>query len=199
MFSFILQRLMTGFVTLFGVAVIVFMLMRVIPGDAAVMLTGAGAGVVSEARARAGPPQSGSRSALAGPVRRLGGQCRRARPRHFAADRQSGDPGHRPPLSVHPADRRDGDVDRRSSSAFRPACCRRAMRGPGLTGCCRRVSIGRPGRAIVLGRAAADSGTGLAFPLERAAVLGAVLGQPAAKASRNCSGRRWLSACASLR
>lgn len=48
MFGYIIQRLMTGFVTLFGVAVIVFLLLRVIPGDAAVMLTGAGAGVVSE-------------------------------------------------------------------------------------------------------------------------------------------------------
>lgn len=49
MFSYIVQRLMTGFVTLFGVAVIVFLVMRVIPGDAAVMLTGAGSGVVSDA------------------------------------------------------------------------------------------------------------------------------------------------------
>jgi len=48
MFSFILQRLVIGIVTLFGVAVIVFVIMRVIPGDAAVMLSGAGAGVVSE-------------------------------------------------------------------------------------------------------------------------------------------------------
>jgi peptide/nickel transport system permease protein len=48
MFGYIIQRLMTGFVTLFGVAVIVFLLLRVIPGDAAVMLTGAGSSVVSE-------------------------------------------------------------------------------------------------------------------------------------------------------
>ncbi len=48
MFAYITQRLLTGFVTLFGVAAIVFLVMRVIPGDAAVMLTGAGAGVVSE-------------------------------------------------------------------------------------------------------------------------------------------------------
>lgn len=48
MIAYIAQRLMTGFVTLFGVAAIVFLVMRVIPGDAAVMLTGAGAGVVSE-------------------------------------------------------------------------------------------------------------------------------------------------------
>ncbi len=48
MFSFIVQRLMVGIVTLFGVAVMVFLIMRVIPGDAAVMLSGAGAGAVSE-------------------------------------------------------------------------------------------------------------------------------------------------------
>lgn len=48
MIAYIAQRLMSGFVTLFGVAAIVFLVMRVIPGDAAVMLTGAGAGVVSE-------------------------------------------------------------------------------------------------------------------------------------------------------
>src|SRR5689334_21136027 len=48
MVSFIVQRLATGIVTLFGVAVMVFVIMRVIPGDAAVMLSGAGAGVVSE-------------------------------------------------------------------------------------------------------------------------------------------------------
>ena len=48
MFAYITQRLLTGFVTLFGVAAIVFLVMRVIPGDAAVMLTGAGAGVVSK-------------------------------------------------------------------------------------------------------------------------------------------------------
>jgi peptide/nickel transport system permease protein len=48
MFSFVIQRLAIGLVTLFGVAVMVFVIMRVIPGDAAVMLSGAGAGVVSE-------------------------------------------------------------------------------------------------------------------------------------------------------
>jgi peptide/nickel transport system permease protein len=49
MARYLLQRLATGFVTLFGVALIVFLIMRVIPGDAAVMMTGAGSGVVSEA------------------------------------------------------------------------------------------------------------------------------------------------------
>jgi len=48
MLTYIAQRLATGFVTLFGVAAIVFLVLRIIPGDAAVMLTGAGAGVVSE-------------------------------------------------------------------------------------------------------------------------------------------------------
>ncbi len=48
MLAYITQRLMTGFVTLFAVAAIVFLVMRVIPGDAAVMMTGAGAGVVSD-------------------------------------------------------------------------------------------------------------------------------------------------------
>lgn len=48
MLAYTVQRLMTGLVTLFGVSVIVFVLVRVIPGDAAVMMTGAGAGVVSE-------------------------------------------------------------------------------------------------------------------------------------------------------
>ncbi len=47
MFGYILQRLATGFVTLFGVASIVFLIMRVIPGDAAVMMSGAGSGIVS--------------------------------------------------------------------------------------------------------------------------------------------------------
>lgn len=49
MARYVLQRLATGFVTLFGVALFVFLIMRVIPGDAAVMMTGAGSGVVSEA------------------------------------------------------------------------------------------------------------------------------------------------------
>lgn len=50
MIGYIIQRLATGFVTLFGVALIVFLIMRVIPGDAAVMMSGAGGGgVVSEA------------------------------------------------------------------------------------------------------------------------------------------------------
>jgi peptide/nickel transport system permease protein len=48
MFRYLLQRLATGFVTLFGVALIVFLIMRVIPGDAAVMMSGAGSGVVSQ-------------------------------------------------------------------------------------------------------------------------------------------------------
>lgn len=48
MFGYILQRLLAGFVTLFGVVLIVFLIMRVIPGDAAVMLSGAGSGVVTE-------------------------------------------------------------------------------------------------------------------------------------------------------
>lgn len=49
MLAFVALRLITGLVTLTGVALIVFVLMRVLPGDAAVMMTGAGAGVVSEA------------------------------------------------------------------------------------------------------------------------------------------------------
>lgn len=48
MLGYVTQRLITGLVTLFFVSVIVFVLVRVIPGDAAVMLTGAGGGVVSE-------------------------------------------------------------------------------------------------------------------------------------------------------
>src|SRR5262249_12827525 len=48
MFGYLAQRIATGFVTLFGVALIVFLVMRVIPGDAAVMMSGAGGGVVSQ-------------------------------------------------------------------------------------------------------------------------------------------------------
>ncbi|MBI2225763.1 MAG: ABC transporter permease [Betaproteobacteria bacterium] len=48
MLDYVVRRLMLGLVTLFGVAVIVFFVMRVLPGDAAVMLSGAGAGAVSE-------------------------------------------------------------------------------------------------------------------------------------------------------
>jgi peptide/nickel transport system permease protein len=48
MFGYVAHRLLTGCVTLMGVTVLVFLLLRVLPGDAAVMMTGAGAGVVSE-------------------------------------------------------------------------------------------------------------------------------------------------------
>jgi len=48
MLSYVSRRLLLGGVTLLGVTVAVFLIMRVIPGDAAVMLTGAGSGVVSE-------------------------------------------------------------------------------------------------------------------------------------------------------
>ncbi len=48
MFDYLLRRLGIGLITLLGVAVIVFFMMRVLPGDAAVMLSGAGAGAVSE-------------------------------------------------------------------------------------------------------------------------------------------------------
>lgn len=48
MFWYLAQRMATGFVTLFGVVLIVFLVMRVIPGDAAVMMSGAGSGVVSQ-------------------------------------------------------------------------------------------------------------------------------------------------------
>ena len=48
MIDLILRRLTIGLVTLLGVATITFLLMRVLPGDAAVMLSGAGAGAVSE-------------------------------------------------------------------------------------------------------------------------------------------------------
>ncbi len=48
MVDFITRRLAIGLVTLVGVATITFFLMRVLPGDAAVMLSGAGAGAVSE-------------------------------------------------------------------------------------------------------------------------------------------------------
>lgn len=48
MLDYVLRRLILGLVTLFGVAVIVFFIMRVLPGDAAVMLSGGDAGAVSE-------------------------------------------------------------------------------------------------------------------------------------------------------
>ena len=48
MIGYLIQRVATGFVTLFGVAVIVFFVMRIIPGDAAMMMSGAGGGVVSQ-------------------------------------------------------------------------------------------------------------------------------------------------------
>ena len=47
MLSYFIQRLLTGLVTLFVVSVIVFLLVRVLPGDAAIMLTG-GDSTVSE-------------------------------------------------------------------------------------------------------------------------------------------------------
>lgn len=49
MLGFIVQRLLIGCVTLLCVGVMVFLIMRVLPGDAALMMTGAGAGVISEA------------------------------------------------------------------------------------------------------------------------------------------------------
>ncbi|MBL8385749.1 MAG: ABC transporter permease [Burkholderiales bacterium] len=48
MADYILRRLGIGLVTLLGVAVMVFFIMRILPGDAAVMMSGAGAGAVSE-------------------------------------------------------------------------------------------------------------------------------------------------------
>ena len=48
MFGYVVHRLLTGCITLIAVTVLVFLLLRVLPGDAAVMMTGAGAGVVSE-------------------------------------------------------------------------------------------------------------------------------------------------------
>ncbi|MBI4246012.1 MAG: ABC transporter permease [Candidatus Rokubacteria bacterium] len=48
MVGYVLQRLLLGLITLFVVALMVFLIMRVIPGDAAVMLTGAGTGAISE-------------------------------------------------------------------------------------------------------------------------------------------------------
>lgn len=48
MLDYIVRRLLIGVVTLCGVAILVFVVMRVLPGDAAVMLSGAGAGAVSE-------------------------------------------------------------------------------------------------------------------------------------------------------
>ena len=48
MIDFVFRRLVIGLVTLCLVAILVFAIMRVLPGDAAVMLSGAGAGAVSE-------------------------------------------------------------------------------------------------------------------------------------------------------
>ncbi len=48
MIVYIAQRLLAGLGTLLGVSIIVFILVRALPGDAAVMMTGAGGGVVSE-------------------------------------------------------------------------------------------------------------------------------------------------------
>ncbi|MEO8441116.1 MAG: ABC transporter permease, partial [Betaproteobacteria bacterium] len=49
MLDYVVRRVVLGLITLFGVAVVVFFIMRVLPGDAAVMLSGAEAGTVSEA------------------------------------------------------------------------------------------------------------------------------------------------------
>ena len=49
MLDYVVRRLTLGLVTLLGVAVMVFFIMRILPGDAAVMLVGAEAGAVSEA------------------------------------------------------------------------------------------------------------------------------------------------------
>ncbi|MCC7428110.1 MAG: ABC transporter permease [Alphaproteobacteria bacterium] len=62
MFGYVVQRLLSGLATLFLVALMVFVIMRVLPGDAAVMMTGAGAGAISDAelaevRARLGLDQ----------------------------------------------------------------------------------------------------------------------------------------------
>jgi peptide/nickel transport system permease protein len=46
--GYVASRLVTGAVTLLFVGVMVFGIMRILPGDAAVMMSGAGAGVVSE-------------------------------------------------------------------------------------------------------------------------------------------------------
>ncbi len=48
MLDYIVRRLLIGVVTLCGVAILVFVVMRVLPGDAAVMMSGAGAGAISE-------------------------------------------------------------------------------------------------------------------------------------------------------
>jgi peptide/nickel transport system permease protein len=45
---YMVRRIGMGLITLFAVSVIVFFILRIIPGDAAVMLSGAGAGAVSE-------------------------------------------------------------------------------------------------------------------------------------------------------
>ena len=136
MFSFILQRLVIGIVTLFGVAVMVFIIMRVIPGDAAVMLSGAGAGVVSEEELA----QVRSKMGLDRPVV--------VQFADWAGDVAALDLG----TSLRTGNPVIKDIGRRFPYtaqivvmatliavcwASRPAFCRRASRAHGSTGCCR--------------------------------------------------------------
>ena len=82
--SFLLRRLLLAIPTLFGVAVIVFVLLRVVPGDPIAMLIGPGA---TEAQDIAALRRLyGLDESIAGPVRLLPAGPRQRRFRHLDLD-----------------------------------------------------------------------------------------------------------------
>ena len=176
MFSFILQRLVIGIVTLFGVAVMVFIIMRVIPGDAAVMLSGAGAGVVSEEELA----QVRSKMGLDRPlVVQFGDWAGDVATLDLGTSLRTGNPvikdiGRRFPYTAQIVVMATliavclGHPGRRSVGSLR-----RHMDRPGVAG----PQYRRPRGAVVLGWVDPDFGIGCAVPMERAAAVGTVLGQ----------------------
>ena len=95
MLRYTVHRLLLMIPTLIGVAVLVFFMLRVVPGDVVeVKLRGDG-GTVSQETIEMERKRLGLDKPLHRAVRRLDGGARDARPRQVDVDRPSGDRGDR--------------------------------------------------------------------------------------------------------
>ena len=141
MLRYVAQRLLLMIPTLLGVAILVFLMLRVMAGDPVeVMLRGDGANVAAGGD-RGGAHAPGTRPADLRPVRQVAGRHGDRRLRRVDVDRQAGVPGNRLQAAAFAAGRRHGDDPRGPARRFRWERCRRSTRTPGSTTSIRVFSI----------------------------------------------------------
>ena len=192
---YLLSRAIYSIPTIIGITILIFIAMRVIPGDPLAMVGGEGSGDVhrlTDEELAGGPAQPGARPAVRRPVPELDVGRRAPEHGHLVLARRADHRHHPAARPDHGPDRADGDrallADRR---ADRPALRDQAqhdgrLRGPG------------PGHRLhgdpeLLDRAGGRAGRRALVHLAPAAHDRLLLGRPGRRTSRSRSGRPWRS------